>query len=510
MISKRYGFATNSSSSHSIVFLKNEKDASAIRTKRSSSDFKFGWENFILKTEKDKVNYLAAMIYENIKGNIPVNMIESVTSEYLGEQLEGMTEIKSKCNNDIGIDHGSVIALPRDWDNTDFLNKDFMRELTNFIKQKGVIIIGGNGNEESQSKITSVNGTFLNVHELSDPNLHNNVYSKDIYVARRDSLLGCWTLFNRHTGKKIRLQFPDGIKPVQVNNLKTEYPELVDILITNQCLKNCEYCYQNSTPNGKHADQWDIHGIIEVLRKWKVFEVAIGGGDPTLHPNFKFIIDSFKEAGIVPNFSVKDSTWLKSFTDKEIKDIINKVGAIGVSLDNYDNVEEILKSYYIKFNNLEIPMRKITVHLIPNLWGECGHDLEYLFENVKKFDILNILLLGYKDMERGKKYSDENQRRMKPGNAEYIIKKHKSDFNIGIDTVLAKQIEPFLTSMKSPKYLYDTVEGCNSMAIDAVKMKVGAASHLRTTRIDRLKHKEMEEGLKDEWDNNFYSEDESR
>jgi hypothetical protein len=56
----RYGFATNSSSSHSIVLLKNKKKAK----ENYSSDF--GWEFFTCISENAKLQYLGQTLIYNL------------------------------------------------------------------------------------------------------------------------------------------------------------------------------------------------------------------------------------------------------------------------------------------------------------------------------------------------------------------------------------------------------------------------------------------------------------
>lgn len=63
----RQSFATNSSSSHSVLFFKD--DISSLINDNvsqvSSDDGTFGWEDFILKSKEEKIKYLHSQIAES-------------------------------------------------------------------------------------------------------------------------------------------------------------------------------------------------------------------------------------------------------------------------------------------------------------------------------------------------------------------------------------------------------------------------------------------------------------
>jgi len=102
-------------------------------------------------------------------------------------------------------------------------------------------------------------------------------------------------------GKTIRIAI-DPNKPIT----ELKYPEFFDVAITSKCFGKCKYCYQNSTNKGKHAEN-----IIDKIKTFfgsmtpnqRPFQVAIGGGEPTLHPEFIDILKAFDELGIMPNYT---------------------------------------------------------------------------------------------------------------------------------------------------------------------------------------------------------------
>lgn len=107
---------------------------------------------------------------------------------------------------------------------------------------------------------------------------------------------GVW--FN---GKTIRIAL-DQSKPIT----ELAYPEFYDVKITGYCEGKCPWCYMDSSQNDPHyakavAKIKDYFGSMS--ENEKPFQVAIGGGEPTSHPQFIEILKTFKELGIEPNYT---------------------------------------------------------------------------------------------------------------------------------------------------------------------------------------------------------------
>jgi hypothetical protein len=105
--------------------------------------------------------------------------------------------------------------------------------------------------------------------------------------------------------------------------------DLVDIQTTSRTFYANGFathnCYQGSTRAGKHASLEAVVSYIQELAKLDVFEIAYGGGEPTLHPNFKDIILETKQAGITPNFTTKNVKWLQQ---SWASDVMETIGGI--------------------------------------------------------------------------------------------------------------------------------------------------------------------------------------
>jgi len=102
-------------------------------------------------------------------------------------------------------------------------------------------------------------------------------------------------------GKTMRIAL-DPAKPI----LELDYPEFYDVKITDYCRGKCPYCYMDSKITSKHPEN-AFQSIVDFFslmsKNEKPFQVAIGGGEPTEHPDFVKILRAFYNMGITPNYT---------------------------------------------------------------------------------------------------------------------------------------------------------------------------------------------------------------
>ncbi|VBB09566.1 radical sam [Lucifera butyrica] len=119
------------------------------------------------------------------------------------------------------------------------------------------------------------------------------------------------------------------------NPVCAPWPELADISISNYCTKQCKYCYRASSPDGTFISLEDYSFILEQLtskRYGPVFQVALGGGEPLLHPQITEILRlTRKEYNIIPNYTTSGFF----FTPEIIQATGRYCGAVAVSYDPY-------------------------------------------------------------------------------------------------------------------------------------------------------------------------------
>ena len=232
-------------------------------------------------------------------------------------------------------------------------------------------------------------------------------------------------------------------------------------------------CYQDSGTHGKHARYDDVSSLPYVLKEMGVFEVAIGGGEPTSHPEFVQILKDFRKVGIVPNFTTKSLDWMRDA--RKWPGIIEHCGSFAFSIQGVEEIEEL--EACLKFNEIENN----------HYWGPnpCKQ-LHYVIGSASEYDLKQILekahelyygvtLLGYKESGRGSDYTPENNDNW-VNVCKELKEKHKLP-KVSIDTVLAEDYEDKILEAGISDRLFDTKDGKFSMYIDAVECKAGPSSY---------------------------------
>lgn len=439
------GFASNSSSSHSCWLF----DRTPKFGERWDHTAEFGWDNFTLVTENAKMTYLATALYGSMHALSPE--LRHVILKGLGLPV---------VDTDSYIDHQSLMSIPSDWLTKGLPDVEFIHELSRWFADRRLAVLGGSDNNNPHPIVKAIEDHKYDHLEPRKVRLFKalNGAGEDL-VARRDSS-GFWTLFNRQTGNKIRFTFDD-ITDMSKAPTRADTPELVDLSITDYCPFGCEYCYKGSGSSGNHAKTTHILSIIDALAEMKVFEVAFGGGEPTLHPDFWSIIKHTRNNGIVPNFTTRRSDWLN--VPEYVNAVINSGCGVAFSVERCDEVVKKVGAALaagINYNN-------INVHLV---MGTMYRD-EFT-RLLRTIDTLGVhaVLLGYKETGRGKTHR-------KIEYPWWVEVARESKMSVNIDTALAQEYHDRLIQEDIPEWMYHTQEGRWSMYIDAVSLKMGASSY---------------------------------
>jgi len=130
-------------------------------------------------------------------------------------------------------------------------------------------------------------------------------------------------------GKTLRLRYDDS-KPIE----ELDFPEFYDVKITEKCNGKCLWCYQDSNPGDKHY--MDALKKIDLFfgamtNNQKPYQVAIGGGEPTMHPNFVDILEKFHNLGITPNYTTNGM----HYSNKLLEATKNYCGGVAVSCHDH-------------------------------------------------------------------------------------------------------------------------------------------------------------------------------
>lgn len=186
-----------------------------------------------------------------------------------------------------------------------------------------------------------------------------------------------------------QIQFTDRggeiIKPLKDNPGRMKFPNSMDVCITKQCDNGCPFCYNNSNINGKHAN---VEVFKRLIGTYTGGEIALGGGNVFVHPQLEEILQFCKEKEIFVAPTINQNH-LKKYKD-QILDLFkrNLIQGIDISLTNPDTWDE--ETYQEIANGRE---EDVVVHVIAGLVSN------------KYFKILRnkkVLILGYKDLGRGK------------------------------------------------------------------------------------------------------------
>lgn len=263
-------------------------------------------------------------------------------------------------------------------------------------------------------------------------------------------------------GTKIRITEEDKFIP--------EFPESIDMKITDYCEVGCPMCHENSSIKGKHANF--NYKFLDTLKEGT--EISLGGGNTLNHPNLKELLEKLNSKNIICNMtihnSIKEIDLLTSFLYK------GQIKGLGISANNpkeFRNVENILN---ILIKN-GISTDNVVLHVIEGIVN---------YKDLIEFkDILpdKLLILGNKLFGRGIEYNHKNglwlseKRKMLVNNIDQIFRTFKvvATDNLAVETLeLRKRLDEYTFNSY---YMGD--EGEFTMYIDLVEGKYAKNSTTR-------------------------------
>lgn len=450
----RAGFATNSSSSHSIVMLSPGDQIQSDEHER----FNYGWEHFTLADPESKTAYFAIQLKHALESKgIPPAVSADLINSWLG------TDYAQEDLESGGVDHQSIWGLFHGKLGTD---EHFVKQYHEWLKQDNVVILGGNDNSDGQAPPP---GSYEN----SQTHLAN-MWGERLRV-RRDGAY--WCLFDpQNTGNKIRFSFDHSAPPY----MKSVTPELADVRLTNYCSYGCAWCYQGSTKQGKHAEWSHVKQVLQALSELDVFEVAFGGGEPTHYPHFVDAIRTAAELNITPNFTTFGVDWLKN--DYILDAVKTHVSAVGVSVHSAKDLNKVSRIQQALDQNRSYNDRRVHVtaqHVVGS--ADLAITAQILEQSWQQG--IDMLLLGYKQVGFGAHLTPHDMTGVDTLlrlQMDCMEKPHwNSKFrSLGVDTAFVQQFEPVLEALQIPHVLVTNTEGAFSMYVDCVDMQQGPSSYM--------------------------------
>jgi hypothetical protein len=267
--------------------------------------------------------------------------------------------------------------------------------------------------------------------------------------------------------------YDDGTKIREFEGVaKPEFPESMDIKITNYCNTNCAWCHEMSNINGKHADLDKLLNILSPLPAG--IELAIGGGNILTHPGLINFLQIVKQKGWIANATFNQN----HLKNKLIKQLINDdlIKGIGISYSSEEYINDIKNI----FNE------NVVFHLIMGI-----NPLSDIIKLHKNFNKCKVLILGCKNWGYGKDYYLFNKEKI--DNNKHIWYTRLIDlFSLPIvfsfDNLAIEQLnlKRYFIDEEWNKF-YMGKEGAFSMYIDAVKQEF-AISSTNGNRVSFLKN----------------------
>lgn len=486
ILNARLGFANNSSSSHSMIIMP-PAEAAGIAEDAPGGDY--GWGDFTLTRADAKLDYLATAVWQQL-----ARQGDETSALVVAREIMGMPAWVPGGN----IDHQSTFEMPGSEDGAP-IHAGFARAFASWIQTDGVVVLGGNDNSDGHPL---ARGADAMPFGREAPNR---------FVAKFDAKSGSWTLFNKDNGAKLRMRFEPGEAPdleemtkgaaeglagrfdFEDRGLaageppKSGSPELVDVKITDFCDIGCAYCYQGSTAQGAHARLEDVREVARQLFKAGTLEVAIGGGEPTRHPDFPEILEIFAAHGIVANFTTRDLAFL---ADHDLaRRILSASKSVAVSVNSAAQIQKIRDEW--KSHPLQSDVacggysaERFTFQYVMGTSSDA--ELARIFELAANG--ANLTLLGYKDSGRGLAWREGEGKSFALRDAKVQAqtgawvgmarKAFRGRYaSVRIDTALARESEQLLADAQVPRHLWHKSEALVSMYVDAVAMSMGKSSY---------------------------------
>lgn len=279
-------------------------------------------------------------------------------------------------------------------------------------------------------------------------------------VEKKNPILGEYDNGNYHVtiyedGTKVRETFDEN-----ATEFVAEYPECMDVKITNCCDRNCSMCHEDSKSDGEHGD-------ILTAKFWDTLkpytEIACGGGDPLSHPDIVNFLIKLKKLKLIPNMTVNQVHFMKNWAFLKFLCEEKLIYGLGVSLvePNDEFIEKIK----------EFP--NAVIHIINGVVTK--EQLAKLANND-----LKVLILGYKEFRRGVTYLNNNRVKVEMNKFDLYdyLEDMLNEFKVvSFDNLALEQLEvKRLLTEEEWNEFYMGNDGKYTMYIDLVKEKFALCS----------------------------------
>ena len=271
--------------------------------------------------------------------------------------------------------------------------------------------------------------------------------------------------------------FDDGtmIRHTEENVYRSEFPDSIDIKITNKCDGSCMFCHEKSTPEGSHGKILDIP-FLNSLHPYT--QLAIGGGNVMEHPDFIPFLIWCKEKNLITSITLNQKHFMENLDT--VRYLVDNKLIYGLGVSLVYPTQEFIDAVK-KFENS-------VIHVIAGIISSSI--MEKLYNNH-----LKLLILGYKRFGNGKQYY-ELHRSPIDLNINWLKKELVNiikEFNtVSFDNLAISQlnIKDILSEDMWDKF-YMGDDGSHTMYVDTVNEQFAVSS------TSTVRHKYLEETIED-------------
>lgn len=480
----RRGLATNSSSTHSIIY-KNPGDLFEDLGVFENDYFDRFTRN-IAATREAKIKYIFHCIWRNERLVEKMAVFYPEMKQYFPLAKKGF---ESEEYDTFG-EHsrGNFVGMQDECGQDPDFPVDYLRYI---IDTENVVIVGGSDEEDF---VYDMRNGHLDLPVSGDVWDWDYPYKKNgitrngnYYVAYGETYEGKnedgepYPEMLNSTGGRLRFMTED-TDPVP------EYPELIDLRITNRCDHGCKFCFMNSGINEKDADINELMSFINELRTKTEF--SIGGGNVLLYPELEKLFEHIDERGHIINVTVNVKDCNTILNNKRFKRIFAKyVDGIGVSVFSESDLDKFFefKAAFEKIENRNdrggFNRKYIVAHTVPEYVGMA--EMTKILKRIEDSKTwAPVLFLGYKENGRG---ANCEYHKFTEGDIKELF---KDSWSISIDTMFAKRYGDFIKKIYSTRYCLTENEGEYSMYVDGITMNAYKSSY-ETDKPYHIGHKDV-------------------
>lgn len=252
--------------------------------------------------------------------------------------------------------------------------------------------------------------------------------------------------------------YADGtkIKHTDADFFDAEFPDSIDLKITDRCDMACPMCHESSTASGAHGDL--SAPFLDSLHAGQ--ELALGGGNALTHPDLDGFLARMKARGVICNLTVNEAHLLRELP--RVQRLLDDKLVYGLGVSPVECAPQTID--FARRN------ASTVFHLI------CGIADETVFDKLADKG-LKILLLGYKKRGRGAAYYSADVERNIAWTEKNLMALCGRFDTVCFDNAALVQLD---VAKKLPRALFEARymgdDGTASMYIDAVRGEYAVSS----------------------------------